>query len=361
MLLLHRRGPHAEHVAVLREGRLPKVERASPAEREVVVRLIEAQEGPASAALARAWLRQQPAGLYCARSEEGVLAFALHLYVSPDDRLIAADPVVRAVVEAVTERCALRSGERIKISRFSGGSERYQRHPLVLLVSGVSNLLEYTIQGAAWEVVTISEDELWGPVFEFHGLEWLFQRRHDDRNIVGYGWDRRRFPPSAFLELMARRQITVETGPPPAAMLRPSPLSRSSFAHAVRGSMAKLGRPEGLVDSPLLGSALVDPASPDPVKEVRHLLISTITALGTEPKGAGHQALLERTYLKGALSQESAAEMLGLPLSTYRRHLTKALDRLTEILWAYEIGTLPRPHRGQADTTLSGPLPTRAE
>ena len=30
--------------------------------------------------------------------------------------------------------------------------------------------------------------------------------------------------------------------------------------------------------------------------------------------------------------------MLGLPFSTYRRHLAKALDELTDLLWAVEIG-----------------------
>ena len=48
--------------------------------------------------------------------------------------------------------------------------------------------------------------------------------------------------------------------------------------------------------------------------------------------------MLRRTYLSPAPTQEAAAEVLGLPFSTYRRHLAKAVDELTERLWAREIG-----------------------
>ena len=31
--------------------------------------------------------------------------------------------------------------------------------------------------------------------------------------------------------------------------------------------------------------------------------------------------------------------MLGLPFSTYRRHLARATERLVDVLWAVEVGT----------------------
>ena len=49
--------------------------------------------------------------------------------------------------------------------------------------------------------------------------------------------------------------------------------------------------------------------------------------------------MLERTYLRGAPSQEAAAEVLGLPFSTYRRYLARATARLVDLLWAVEVGT----------------------
>jgi len=39
-----------------------------------------------------------------------------------------------------------------------------------------------------------------------------------------------------------------------------------------------------------------------------------------------------------APTQEAAAELLDIPFSTYRRHLTSGIQRLTEILWREEVG-----------------------
>ena len=49
--------------------------------------------------------------------------------------------------------------------------------------------------------------------------------------------------------------------------------------------------------------------------------------------------VLELTYLNPAPKQEAVADRLGLSFSTYRRHLTTGVDRLTEWLWRQEQGT----------------------
>src|SRR6202035_478947 len=46
--------------------------------------------------------------------------------------------------------------------------------------------------------------------------------------------------------------------------------------------------------------------------------------------------ILDLTYLNPAPKQEAAADRLGLSFSTYRRHLTAGVDRLTEWLWQQE-------------------------
>ena len=46
--------------------------------------------------------------------------------------------------------------------------------------------------------------------------------------------------------------------------------------------------------------------------------------------------VLDLTYLNPAPKQEAAADRLGLPFSTYRRHLTAAVGRLTDWLWQQE-------------------------
>ena len=51
--------------------------------------------------------------------------------------------------------------------------------------------------------------------------------------------------------------------------------------------------------------------------------------------------MLNRTFVRASPTQDAAAEVLGLPFSTYRRYLAKAIDEVTEALWAVEIGTAP--------------------
>jgi len=68
-------------------------------------------------------------------------------------------------------------------------------------------------------------------------------------------------------------------------------------------------------------------------------VLEAVDALAGEPKGEQLRAVLNRTFIRPAPSQEAAAEVLGLPFSTYRRHLGRAVEQVTELLWAMEIGT----------------------
>ncbi|WP_186316084.1 hypothetical protein [Catellatospora sichuanensis] len=58
------------------------------------------------------------------------------------------------------------------------------------------------------------------------------------------------------------------------------------------------------------------------------------------------RAVPHRTYVRAAPTQEAAAEVLDLPLSTYDRHLAKALEQVTDLLWTVEIGDVRPPGRG---------------
>jgi DNA-directed RNA polymerase specialized sigma24 family protein len=46
----------------------------------------------------------------------------------------------------------------------------------------------------------------------------------------------------------------------------------------------------------------------------------------------GHDAVVA-TYLTGTPTQQAAARRLGLPFSTYRRHLKEGLQELSDRLW----------------------------
>nr|BFE74221.1 hypothetical protein GCM10020092_075220 [Actinoplanes digitatis] len=146
--------------------------------------------------------------------------------------------------------------------------------------------------------------------------------------------DWRRFPVEVWLDLMNEREHQGGTGPPPDSALRPQPLSRAAFGDAVRSALPHLNRPDRLAGSPLVGSALGADAT-----EIRGNVLTAIARLAGEPKGDRLRAVLNRTFVHAAPNQEAAAEVLGLPFSTYRRHLGRAVEQVTELLWAMEIGT----------------------
>jgi hypothetical protein len=331
LMLLHKRSPLEPEARQLRESGVLAMLPAAPADRVEVLELVAGAEGPEVAEMCGRWIDAQPDGLYTARSETGVEAFALHVYVSPEDNPVPEDPVVRAVLDAIARRSPLRPGERVGICRALGNHGGYQRDAMAVLAGSVSCLVEWLSRPVAWSVVTALHEDFWRPFFEYLGFGVLARVGSGSGDMTAYGWDRRRLPLEEFLELTGRRELTGETGPPPAELLRPAPIGREAFEEGVRAALRDVNRPDRLAASPLAGTAL----GPD----LRASLLAGIARLAEEPKGDPLRRVLDRTYLCGTPSQEAAAEVLGLPFSTYRRYLARATARLVDLLWAVEVGT----------------------
>ena len=117
----------------------------------------------------------------------------------------------------------------------------------------------------------------------------------------------------------------------------PAALPREAFESEVREALRSWRRPDLLATNPLTGSRLVTQhAESDPVAALRAVLQGALDELGQDPRESkSHRALLA-TYLGGAPTQEAAAERLGLPFSTYRRHLAQGLAVLGSLLWWHE-------------------------
>jgi hypothetical protein len=349
ILLIHRRSPLPFQVDAMRSRGIPPVQQARADEHAAIVDLVRERQGSVAAATAAWWIERQPEGLYRVRLDGEVLAFALHVYVTAADDV--PDPVVRAGLDAVARTCPLREGERVEVARFAAVRGGDESDPLQLLVNGVSSILEWVRRPAAWTLLIATDPVVWTPYFEYLGLRELVTVPHGGLPWTVYGWDRRRFGVDAFFELMARRELTGETGPPPPDLLRPPPVSKAAFEEAVVAALRVLTRPDRLTGSPLLRTALVDPAAPDPVAALSSRLRDALHHLGEERRGAEHRRVLESTYLARVPSQEAAAELLRLPFSTYRRHLAKATERLVEVLWAVEIERADRDRSGLGVST----------
>ena len=103
--------------------------------------------------------------------------------------------------------------------------------------------------------------------------------------------------------------------------------------------MRGLRRSGGLTGNPLLRSRVVIESRGDrsPEAALKRLLQRAVDGLSEHPRDRKLQRALDVTYFRPAPTQEAAAERLGLPFSTYRRHLTDGLDHVTEWLWGQEL------------------------
>ena len=260
LMLLHQRSPLEPQVRQLRDTGVLAMVPAAPADRAGVLELVAGTEGPEAAEIYGRWIEAQPDGLYAARSETGVEAFALHVYVSPEDNPVPEDPgrPGRAGRDrAPVSRCA--PGERVGICRAIGNRGTYGRDALAVLAGSVSSLVEWLSRPIAWTVVTAPYEDFWRPFFEYLGFGVLARVPFGGGDVTAYGWDRRRLPLEEFLELTGRRELTGETGPPPAELLRPAPMRPGSVrgggpGRAARRSTARTGWPPAALAGTALAS-----------------------------------------------------------------------------------------------------------
>jgi AAA ATPase domain len=349
LIYLHRKSPLTRAFYALRAQGSAAVVPARREEHEQVLSIVEEFQGAATARLAEAWLAEQPDTLSVVRDREGVAAYTYHVLHPTGSAMEERDPVTRAALEHVARHGPARPGEQVDVCRFYAGRREFQRDQYAVLSGCVSSLIEWVSRPLAWSFVIVVDDEYWGPFFEYLAFVRQFELDVGGQAHVAYGNDWRRFPVDTWLDLMNEREHAGGTGPPPASLLRPPPLDRARFAAAVRAALPDLQRPDRLATSPLVGSSLATGPGGSGTDQLRATIQDAVTCLGNEPKGDLLRAVLQRTFIRAAPTQEAAAEVLGLPFSTYRRHLAKALEQLTDLLWAVEIGEVRLPARPGSD------------
>ena len=149
--------------------------------------------------------------------------------------------------------------------------------------------------------------------------------------------DFRRIPLDDWLTLMLERDLS---GPPMAllpAADEPVALARPEFANAVHDALRALGRSAALAGNPLTRSRLIPRETADPSAELGELVRAGIDALASDPRDEHLARVLEATFGPAAPTREGAARRLGLPMTTYKRHLRRGIGRVTEMLWEREI------------------------
>ncbi|MGW2157110.1 hypothetical protein [Nonomuraea sp. NPDC001699] len=266
------------------------------------------------------WVERQPEAFRLYRSAETGEPVALSAWLrltELDEEELAADPVVAAAWAHARATTPLRAGEHLAVSR------QWVLPPY----RGNSVLLDL-IQWRALGNCLRAERLAWSYI------EARTERYHGMRDISGglFVHDWRAVPAQAWLEQMVRRPASG----PGAATARLAVLSREEFADAVRGALRRLPRPDELATSPLTRTRLVADEQ-NPATALGDLLRQAIGDLSEDPRSVKFHRALSVTFLCGTPTQELAAERLGIPFTTYRRHLAAGIERVCADLWHREL------------------------
>ena len=315
-----------------------------------LVDMVAQHEGDASAETAEHWFERQPEGVRVYRgADEKPEGFMLTLSLDEADaEARRADPVADAVWQHLEAHAPLRAGERASLFRFWMAGDSYQAVSPVQSLIFIRQVRHYLQTPAlAYTALVCRNPDTWGELFGYAGMERLDDKgvAVGDTSFALYGHDWRAQPPAQWLDQLAERGFSLgpdaEADPGDHVIV----LSRSDFDDALRAAFKNLHRPDQLQDTPLLYSRVVtqavgpDADRPDRIAALQRLLEETAASLSDDPRDEKYHRAVHRTYVQPAPTQEKAAEQLGVPFSTFRRHLTRGLERVADILWEREVGT----------------------
>ncbi|MFD9941166.1 AAA family ATPase [Nonomuraea sp. NPDC059023] len=305
---------------------------------DTLIRMATAAEGEAPAAGAGFWARRRPESfrVYRRAASGEPLAYCAWLCLPElDESELAADPVVAAAWEHARATAPLRPGEHLAVGRVWVPASARDAPVLELIMRRlIGNCLR--TERLAWSYLAA-----WDPCpalaerFRRLGMPPIAEPPAAGRATYGlFAHDWRTAPASAWLEHLNR----PPAGDPGTTPARLAVLSRAEFEEEVRKALRRLPRLDLLAASPLTRTRLITERSgQDPATALHDLLRQAIDDLREDPRSVKFHRTLAATFLSGTPTQQLAAEKLGLPLTTFRRHLTGGIERVCADLWHSEL------------------------
>lgn len=327
-------GPFLRHVTPGRSDDGLATGTVSAAELPRLLAAVAEHEGAAAADAVAGWAGAQPEALTAVRSAGGALtgwiaAPALDRATPAD---IARDPVA-AAAWAHAGQAPPASGETVLLVRSWGDTVGHQEVSPVQVHVTLHLVRRYlTTPDLAQVYVWCADPRRWTAAMAYTDFQAL------PGGLFVHDW--RAVPPVAWMSRLAGREHDGDAAAEPG----PADLTRAEFAAAVRAALRDVTRPDRLGDAVLARSRLVRARLPmgatavERGRAVRAVLVAAAQVLEASPRDRRVYRAVAHTYLHPAATQAAAAELLDLPTSTYRRHLTAGIDRLTELLWRDETG-----------------------
>ncbi|TDD29731.1 hypothetical protein E1286_46305 [Nonomuraea terrae] len=307
---------------------------------EDVGTLLQVAEGAGAAGCVAFWAeRQLEAFRLYRRVETGEpVAFSAWLRLAElDEEELRADPVVAMAWGHARATAPLRAGEHVGVGRLWVVPSYRGSSPVMEVMLGrvIGDCLRS--ERLAWSFIEMRHPndawvELLGRRFGMRDISERPGLGDDAYAVFVHDW--RAVPARVWLN---RLPVAGSAGGPGATATLVV-LSQAEFADAVRKALRQLPRLDVLAASPLTRTRLVaERAGQSPATALGDLLRQAIDDLREDPRAVKFHRALSVTYLRGAPTQEVAAERLGLPFTTYRRHLAAGIERVCADLWHREL------------------------
>jgi hypothetical protein len=320
-------------------------EEIGPSTREPALAVVIARSAPEFVDVARGWLDSGLDGNLVFRGPTGEVEALAGQYLLSRDNLVDTarfDPLAASVLDYVDAHGGLRDAARVSYARFylpRAGSEYAVAARNALNARSAVDFLRTPL---AWSFAVIEgrDDERsrrWELAMAYWGFfeipELAFAHGRHRFKVVAMDW--RRTTRTRWLELLADRELVSATEPSqlrPPRDLESTSLPEAEFRDAVRAALKELSYDDRLARSPLVRARV---AGGD-VARLRAVIREAAETLRAHPRDEKLWRALHASCLDGVETQELAAERLDLPLSTFRRHLSQAIDRVADWLWERE-------------------------
>jgi hypothetical protein len=347
-LYLHRTNPVFRSAFTLPTSGELYADHARPADIPALIEIVRRHEGELSARVAAHWFARQPEGIRVIRSSPTNVV-GLVMILTLDHATPAADLSIDPGAVAVWRHAQVAPAEAVTLYRYVMTADGYQAvGPELSLCFMVAMRHDLLVPGQTIAYMTFADPDFWAAVAHYSGAV----RTPDadfavgDRKYGIYCKDWRAISPQVlyFDRMLAHSlgmQAEPEDLPPPVRAL-----SLEAFRHAVKRALRDYCAPLALRTNPILHTRLIasaagiSPTIEARVETVRALLREAAAALRARPRSGRFIEALETTYFEPDMTQELAADRLGLPFTTYRYQLARGIDRVVDELWQRELGAV---------------------
>ncbi|MCA9839575.1 MAG: AAA family ATPase [Trueperaceae bacterium] len=322
-------------------------ERASNRDLPVLREIVKNHEGEAALIWFDFWAERQPQGITVYRginSEPTGFLMAVNLRLASQED-IALDPASCASWNYAMRYAPPRSQENVLLFRFWMAKDEYQGVSATQSIIFLNVVQQYfATPNLAWSFFPCADAEFWLPALHYMDINRAPEADFgSEQPFANFAHDWRALDVAAWLELLGQRELNTELKPEDLVTDRPEPLlvlSEPDFKQAAKEALKDYTRSVILGSNPLIHSRTIkEHTDDDPVEALRNLLKQGAELLRQNPRDEKAYRALLRTYLEPAATQELAAELLDLPFSTYRRHLTTGVEKVADWLWQHELQT----------------------